>query len=70
MRRRIEFLFAETPRRKELQVTLFEHAYFVDVPRSVEATRERWTRESGSALIPLDWAIRKDKQNSQSHITR
>nr|WP_042671950.1 DUF3732 domain-containing protein [Methylobacterium sp. B34] len=61
MRRHINFLFAETARRKGLQVLLIEHAYFADDPRYVAATRERWTRASGRALIPLDWPIRKDE---------
>jgi hypothetical protein len=60
MRRHIDFLFAETERRKGLQVLLIEHAYFADDPRYVRATRERWTRASGRALIPLDWPIRGD----------
>lgn len=64
MRRHIDFLFAETARRKGLQVLLIEHAYFADDPRYVAATRERWTRASGRALIPLDWPIRKDEQSS------
>lgn len=41
MRRHIDFLFAETARRKGLQVLLIEHAYFADDPRYVAATRER-----------------------------
>ncbi|HEX9948131.1 MAG TPA: DUF3732 domain-containing protein [Allosphingosinicella sp.] len=60
MRKHIDFLFAETARRKGLQVILIEHAYFADDPRYVAATRERWTRSSGRALIPLDWASRAD----------
>jgi hypothetical protein len=55
MRKHIDFLFTETARRKGLQVLLIEHAYFADDPRYVAATRERWTRASGRALIPLDW---------------
>lgn len=60
MRRHIEFLFAETARRSGLQVILIEHAYFADDPRYVAATRERWTKASGRALIPLDWPARAD----------
>uniref|UniRef100_A4WQP7 DUF3732 domain-containing protein n=1 Tax=Cereibacter sphaeroides (strain ATCC 17025 / ATH 2.4.3) TaxID=349102 RepID=A4WQP7_CERS5 len=61
MRRHIDFLFAETARRKGLQVLLIEHAYFADDPRYVAATRERWTRASGQALIPLSWPTRNDQ---------
>ncbi|WP_287746670.1 DUF3732 domain-containing protein [Methylobacterium sp.] len=61
MRRHIDFLFAEVERRKGLQVLLIEHAYFADDPRYVAATRERWTRTSGRALIPLDWPTRGDQ---------
>lgn len=61
MRKHIDFLFTETVRRKGLQVLLIEHAYFADDPRYVAATRERWTRASGRALIPLDWATRGDE---------
>lgn len=60
MRRHIDFLFAETARREGLQVLLIEHAYFADDPRYVAATRERWTRVSGRALIPLNWPTRDD----------
>lgn len=60
MRQHIDFLFAETSRRKGLQVILIEHAYFADDSRYVGATRERWTRASGNALIPLDWPMRVD----------
>lgn len=60
MRRHINFLFEETDRRAGLQVLLIEHAYFADDPRYVAATRERWTRASGSALIPFDWPARGD----------
>lgn len=60
MRQHIDFLFAETARRNGLQVLLIEHAYFADDPRYVGATRERWTRDSGHALIPLDWPTRDD----------
>jgi len=60
MRRHINFLFAETERQKGLQVLLIEHAYFADDDRYVNATRERWTRQSEGALIPLDWPLRGD----------
>lgn len=60
MRQHIDFLFAETARRSGLQVLLIEHAFFADDPRYVSATRERWTRESGKALISLDWPTRPD----------
>ena len=60
MRRHIDFLFTETARRKGLQVLLIEHAYFADDPRYVAATRERWTRASKKALIPLEWPMRGD----------
>jgi hypothetical protein len=58
MRKHIAFLFAEVERVMGLQVLLIEHAYFADDPRYVAATRERWTRASGKALIPLDWPTR------------
>jgi hypothetical protein len=58
MRRHIDFLFKEVERQHGLQVLLIEHAYFEDDVRYVAATRERWTRSSGKALIPLDWPIR------------
>lgn len=61
MRRHVEFLFSETARRDGLQVLLIEHAYFADDPRYVAATRERWTRASGRALIPSDWPARVDE---------
>ena len=61
MRKHINFLFSETERRTDLQVLLIEHAYFADDPRYVAATRERWTRASGRALIPLDWPMREDE---------
>lgn len=61
MRKHIDFLFAETKRRPGLQVLLIEHAYFADDPRYVAATRERWTRASKQALIPLDWPTRTDE---------
>lgn len=60
MRRHIDFLFSETSRRTGLQVLLIEHAYFGDDSRYVKATRERWTRASGRALIPLDWPLRSE----------
>jgi uncharacterized FlaG/YvyC family protein len=60
MRKHIAFLFAEVARRSGLQVLLIEHAYFADDPQYVTATRERWTRASGKALIPLDWPMRGD----------
>ncbi|WP_348764936.1 DUF3732 domain-containing protein [uncultured Salinisphaera sp.] len=58
MRRHIDFLFEEVGRRTDLQVLLIEHAYFEDDARYVAATRERWTRNSGRALIPPDWPLR------------
>ncbi|MBK8257628.1 MAG: DUF3732 domain-containing protein [Polyangiaceae bacterium] len=61
MRKHVEFLFLETARRKGLQVLLIEHAYFADDPRYRAATRERWTRASGEALIPLNWPVRADE---------
>lgn len=60
MRKHIDFLFNEVDRRTGLQVLLIEHAYFADDPRYVSATRERWTRSSRKALIPLDWPVRSD----------
>lgn len=60
MRQHIDFLFAESDRRKQLQVILIEHAYFADDPRYVLATRERWTRASGKGLVPSDWPVRAD----------
>lgn len=60
MRQHVNFLFAETERRKELQVILIEHAYFADDPRYVRATLERWTRSSGKGLVPPDWPVRAD----------
>lgn len=62
MRRHIDFLFKETARRSGLQVLLIEHAYFADDERYVSATRERWTRTSGRALIPVDWPTRADER--------
>jgi hypothetical protein len=58
MRRHIDFLFKEVERQHGLQVLLIEHAYFEDDVRYVAAIRERWTRSSGKALIPLDWPMR------------
>ncbi len=60
MRKHIDFLILETARRRGLQVLLIEHAYFADDPRFVSATRQRWTRASKQALIPLDWPTRAD----------
>lgn len=60
MRQHVDFLFAETERRKELQVILIEHAYFADDTRYVRATRERWTRASGKGLVPSHWPVRAD----------
>ena len=60
MRQHIDFLFKETAKRFGLQVLLIEHAYFADDPRYVAATRHRWTRNSGEALIPLNWITRDD----------
>ena len=60
MRRHLDFLFAEIQRRAGLQVLLIEHAYFADDARYVGATRERWTRASGQALIPQNWPVRPD----------
>ena len=62
MRKHIDYLFVETGRRAGLQVLLIEHAYFADDLRYVAATRERWTRASGRALIPADWSMRSDEQ--------
>jgi hypothetical protein len=61
MRQHIHFLFEEAAHRTGLQVILIEHAYFADDPRYVAATRERWSRASGRALIPLDWPMRGDE---------
>lgn len=60
MRKHIDYLFAEVASRTGLQVILIEHAYFADDARYVNATRERWTRPSKRALIPLDWPERPD----------
>jgi len=65
MRKHIDFLFKETARRNGLQVILIEHAYFADDQRYKDATRERWTKGSGKALIPLDWSIRTDAEPSR-----
>ncbi|WP_409282805.1 DUF3732 domain-containing protein [Pseudomonas putida] len=61
MRKHIDFLFKETAEEEDLQVLLIEHAYFADDRRYVNATRERWTRSSGKALIPFDWPMRSDE---------
>ena len=60
MRRHIDFLFKQIAARPGLQVLLIEHAYFADDDRYVAATRERWTRASRKALIPLNWPMRDD----------
>ncbi|KVE86831.1 MULTISPECIES: DUF3732 domain-containing protein [Burkholderia] len=60
MRQHIDFLFSEVDRRDDLQVLLLEHAYFFDDPRYVNATKYRWTRASGEALIPTEWPRRSD----------
>lgn len=60
MRQHVNFLFDETQRRSGLQVILIEHAYFADDVRYKAATRERWTRQSNEALIPLNWPVRED----------
>ncbi|EPY6732462.1 DUF3732 domain-containing protein [Enterobacter hormaechei] len=60
MRKHIDFLFEEVNREEGLQVILLEHAYFVDDTRYVKATKQRWTRESGEALIPKNWKRRAD----------
>lgn len=60
MRKHIDFLFRETAEQKDLQVLLIEHAFFADDSRYVDATRERWTRSSKKALIPLDWPMRPE----------
>ena len=65
MRKHINYLFTETAKRDGLQVLLIEHAYFADDSRYVTATRERWTRASGKALIPLDWPTRKDQHSKK-----
>lgn len=60
MRQHVDFLFKEVDRRSGLQVLLLEHAYFRDDPRYVNATKERWTRISGRALIPKHWPRRPE----------
>lgn len=60
MRAHIDFLFDEVASQTGLQVLLIEHAYFPDDARFVGAVRERWTRASRNALIPLDWPTRDD----------
>ncbi|NDZ12699.1 DUF3732 domain-containing protein [Variovorax sp. WS11] len=62
MRQHIDFLFKEVEARRGMQVLLLEHAYFVDDPRYVRATKERWTRASGNALIPKYWKRRPDSR--------
>ena len=59
MRRHLDFLFKATAEQNDLQVLLIEHAYFGDDPRYVAATRMRWNKLSGDALIPLDWPKRE-----------
>ena len=58
IRRRLNFLFDATAALKGLQVLLIEHAYFGDYPKYVAATRKRWNKLSGDALIPLNWPRR------------
>ncbi len=62
MRLHIDFLFEEVAARQGLQVLLLEHAYFMDDERYVRATKQRWTRASGLALIPKDWKRRADSK--------
>lgn len=62
MRQHIDFLFKEVAERNGMQVILLEHAYFMDDPRYVHATKQRWTRASGKALIPKDWKRRTDSR--------
>jgi hypothetical protein len=62
MRQHIDFLFKEVETLKGMQILLLEHAYFVDDPRYVHATKQRWTRASGNALIPRDWKRRPDSR--------
>lgn len=62
MRQHIDFLFDEVESRSGLQVLLLEHAYLVDDPRYVKATKHRWTRASGKALIPIHWPRRPDSR--------
>lgn len=58
VRRHLDFLFNETAAQEGLQVLLIEHAFFGDDPRYVAATRKRWNKQSGDALIPRDWPRR------------
>ncbi|MCG9524929.1 DUF3732 domain-containing protein [Providencia rettgeri] len=62
MKKHIDFLFEEVSNSEGLQVILLEHAYFVDDPRYVQATKQRWTRDSGDALIPKNWKRRQDSK--------
>ncbi|MCW3481046.1 DUF3732 domain-containing protein [Neisseriaceae bacterium JH1-16] len=62
MRQHIDFLFKEVAARTGLQVILLEHAYFKDDERYVKATKQRWTRASGNALIPKDWKRRPESK--------
>lgn len=62
MRRHLDFLFTETAAQEGLQVLLIEHAFFGDDERYVAATRKRWNKLSGDALIPFDWPRRADSQ--------
>ncbi|PXX43217.1 DUF3732 domain-containing protein [Undibacterium pigrum] len=62
MKNHIDFLFSEVAARSGLQVLLIEHAYFKDDPRYVQATKARWTRASGLALIPKNWKRRQDSK--------
>lgn len=62
MRQHIDFLFSQVEARKGLQVLLLEHAYFKDDPRYVAATKARWTRASGEALIPKHWKRRPNSR--------
>ncbi len=60
MRKHINFIFSEVAKNAGLQVLLIEHAYFPDDQRYVAATKERWTKASKKALIPVDWPTRED----------
>lgn len=62
MRKHLDFLFTATAEQKGLQVLLIEHAFFGDDERYVAATRKRWNKISGDALIPFDWPKRGDSQ--------
>ncbi len=62
MRKHLDFLFSATEAQKGLQVLLIEHAFFGDDARYVAATRKRWHKASGDALIPRDWPRRSDTQ--------